>query len=148
MKKYFRSFLIVLTIILLSLFGSEFLNIITELLSRSTLKILLIILVTAFVWQLIKKFPPKKIFVIILVVVLFSQVLLAEELLHVLLFGGLGVVAREDKLKYGLLIGVSVSVGDEILQWILPYRVGDIKDVILNIACFLLGYYSTKIVKA
>ncbi|MFP6732021.1 MAG: VanZ family protein [Alphaproteobacteria bacterium] len=37
------------------------------------------------------------------------------------------------------MICLSVSVGDEVFQWLLPDRVGDPRDVAMNIAACLLG---------
>lgn len=38
------------------------------------------------------------------------------------------------------LIGISISIGDEILQAVLPWRVYDLRDVALNVVSFTVGW--------
>ncbi len=63
-----------------------------------------------------------------------------EERLHFLLFGGLGFFSM---LLFPPLVAVAVAVLgsglDELLQWKLPDRVGDWRDVGFNVAAALGG---------
>ena len=64
----------------------------------------------------------------------------ATEWFHFIMFGSFGLLAcRLWRPAAGILICLSVSSGDEILQWYLPDRVGDLRDVAMNIAACLLG---------
>jgi hypothetical protein len=71
-----------------------------------------------------------------------SGVLTPAEVMHVPLFGGLGATlyAKCDQ-KHAFLWLAAVSVGDEVLQAILPYRTGSIQDVALNFVSGLAGYF-------
>lgn len=83
-----------------------------------------------------------KFLLLILATIVLSKLLVAEELLHLVLFGLLGVFFARDfagKPRVGVVLGAAICVGDELLQWALPYRVGDLKDVLLNLAAFLSG---------
>lgn len=71
------------------------------------------------------------------------------EKTHVVTYGLLGCLTMRDVLKssgskilpylFALLFVVSVSAADEIFQWFLPYRVGDLRDVITNVLAGSLG---------
>ena len=62
------------------------------------------------------------------------------EWLHFILFGAFGLLAtRVWRPAAAVVICLSMSVGDEIFQWFLPDRVGDLRDVAMNIAACLLG---------
>jgi VanZ family protein len=65
---------------------------------------------------------------------------IVEERLHFILFGGFGFVSL---LLWRPVVGVLVcclmSGGDELLQWFLPSRVGDWKDVGFNLLACLGG---------
>jgi len=69
----------------------------------------------------------------------------AEELIHIFFFGALGMSLKadsracEDNSEF-LILGMIVSIADELLQSILPWRVGDLRDVALNLVSFLFGY--------
>jgi len=63
------------------------------------------------------------------------------ERVHLLEYGLLGWLAIRDNLRDGKIVKASifsavfilgVSVVDETFQWWLPYRVGDIRDVVFN----------------
>ena len=73
-----------------------------------------------------------------------------EEKTHILMYGLLGYLAAKDLLSRGraakpkdlvmaLAFVALVSACDETFQWFLPYRVGEIKDFILNMAGGSLG---------
>ena len=62
------------------------------------------------------------------------------EWFHFILFGSLGLLTTRAWFPVAaIMICLSVSVGDEVFQWLLPDRVGDPRDVAMNIAACLLG---------
>ncbi len=64
----------------------------------------------------------------------------ATEWIHFVLFGLFGLFAtRLWRPAIAVAICLLVSGGDEVLQWFLPDRVGDPRDVLMNIAACLLG---------
>lgn len=67
---------------------------------------------------------------------------LPEERIHILLFGSLGfllgVHSQRPALQW-ILLGLLVAVLDEGLQALLSYRVGDLRDIIINSLSLLLG---------
>ena len=64
----------------------------------------------------------------------------AVEWFHFLLFGMFGLLAtRLWRPAAAVAICLVVSGGDELFQWVLPDRVGDWRDVAMNIAACLLG---------
>ncbi|NQU94849.1 MAG: VanZ family protein [Candidatus Omnitrophica bacterium] len=83
-------------------------------------------------------------------VLILLQTYFAERL-HVIEYGLLGYLALRDFsgkglrgtisdcIKPALLFVLWVSMLDEGFQWILPYRTGDIRDVITNMASGFLG---------
>jgi VanZ family protein len=68
-----------------------------------------------------------------------------EETLHIVKYGGLGFLAQALVHKQGisnrlaLSFVIAISIFDEVIQHFLPYRVGDLRDVGLNIASGLWG---------
>ena len=57
-----------------------------------------------------------------------------EERLHFLLFGALGWLAPQIMaLPWAWLTLLSLAVGDEVLQYFLPSRVGELRDVGVNV---------------
>jgi len=73
---------------------------------------------------------------------------LAEKT-HILSYGLLGYMATNDlyktknsPLKSVLLaftFGLFINISDEIFQAVLPYRFGEIRDIITNIVCTVIG---------
>jgi hypothetical protein len=62
------------------------------------------------------------------------------EWLHFILFGAFGLLAtRIWRPAAAVVICLTLSVGDEVFQWFLPDRVGDLRDVAMNAAACLLG---------
>ena len=58
-----------------------------------------------------------------------------EERLHFICFGLLGFSAyRAFGIKLAMMLSCSAGMGDEVLQYFLPSRVGDWRDVVMN--CF------------
>jgi hypothetical protein len=63
-----------------------------------------------------------------------------EERLHFLVFGAFGLVTgRTFTGKMGLLLCIATAGLDELLQWALPDRVGDWRDVGFNLLAVLGG---------
>ena len=63
-----------------------------------------------------------------------------EERLHFLLFGALGWLAPQIMaLPWALLSLLSLAIGDEVLQHFLPSRVGELRDVGVNVLAALGG---------
>ena len=67
------------------------------------------------------------------------ELLNRNELAHFLFFGMLAVQATGLKLQ-GLAVALMVCALDELLQWFLPYRVGEWRDVSLNVLCLVPLY--------
>ena len=67
---------------------------------------------------------------------------LPEERVHIVLFGFLGFllgIHSHRPASQWLLFGLLLAVLDEGLQTLLPYRVGDLRDIIINSLSLLLG---------
>jgi len=67
---------------------------------------------------------------------------LPEERLHVVKFGFLGFLVIAPPIStnpYWILFCVFVAVMDEGIQALLPYRVGDIRDIVINIISLAWG---------
>ncbi len=63
-----------------------------------------------------------------------------EERFHLVLFGLLGYIGRlafDTKRAGGFC--AALSIGDELFQWFLPFRVGDLRDVVMNGAASMAG---------
>lgn len=68
-----------------------------------------------------------------------------EETLHIVKYGGLGFLAQALVHMQGvsnrqaIAFVIAISIFDEVIQHFLPYRVGDLRDVGLNIVSGLWG---------
>ncbi len=70
----------------------------------------------------------------------FSGYLQPVETMHFLIFSWFGyLVSSVFGLVRGILVVICMAVGDEILQFCLPYRVGDLHDVFINALSGLTG---------
>ena len=64
------------------------------------------------------------------------------EKIHVVLFGSLGFLSRKlFQLRWALLGCTTISIGDEVLQHFLVDRVGDMRDVGINLFSACLGIF-------
>lgn len=72
------------------------------------------------------------------------------EKTHVILYGALGYLAIKDTqnkipglvkpLFYATLFTSAINLLDELFQGILPYRVGEVRDILINFICTVLGF--------
>lgn len=92
--------------------------------------------VTILAWLVSEKLSAMLVLINILAGVIAWQMELLHrnELAHFLFFGMLAVQATGLGLK-GFIVALSVCALDELLQWFLPYRVGEWRDVWLNVLC-------------
>jgi hypothetical protein len=66
--------------------------------------------------------------------------LMPAEAVHFLVFSWLGWFSiTVFGPLYGIMAVISVAVGDEILQYYLPSRIGDIHDVVINLVSGCIG---------
>ena len=105
--------------------------------------VLLVITATSYIAKFVKNLRNlwwRLLLIIVLLTAIFQYVPVAEERIHFILFGLLGYLGITlFGLWKGLLICIIFSVGDEFFQWLLPDRVGDIRDVIFNIVASSIG---------
>ncbi len=116
--------------------------------------IIFIIITLLIIYFLIKKKKLKISFflLIFLFLILFwiTQIEKPAERIHFLEYGILGVLifkATGEKVKqniFGIILLVMIAVIDELIQYMLPNRVGDIKDVIMNIIGGIIGLWLGK----
>ncbi len=75
---------------------------------------------------------------------------LPEERFHLLEFGLLGFLLSRDLVhKYfywPIILGSLWGGFDELVQALLPYRVGDIRDLILNLLCVIWGVVAHRVI--
>ncbi len=118
--------------------------------------ILTLLLVAAGVWFLLRVWRRLEGLVPRLIVAaaviaygyLFASLDVVVERVHFLEYGVLGYLGyrvlhhrRSDVTVFAasLLLCAVVGLGDEVIQWVLPRRVGEIRDVWINVAASLLG---------
>ena len=63
----------------------------------------------------------------------FAGAMTIAEITHVVLFGALGLILAPLAPRLALPLLLAVSVGDELLQALLPWRVGSLPDVAFNV---------------
>lgn len=61
-----------------------------------------------------------------------------NEAAHFLFFGLFGIIAARLALTHAILSALFIGFLDELLQYFLPYRVGEFRDVVLNWICAFL----------
>jgi len=136
-----------ISFILLNTFlGRQLYNFLISLGGRSLVIIIMGILAGCcliFVWRKIDK---TKLFQLVLLLFLGVTAALflniAEERLHIVKFGFLGFLVMTSSIisrKKGAILGISLAILDEGIQTLLPYRVGDIRDVAINLLSLLWG---------
>jgi hypothetical protein len=70
----------------------------------------------------------------------FAGAMTVAEIAHVVLFGALGLILSPLAPRLALPLLLAVSAGDELLQAFLPWRVGSLFDVALNVICGFGSY--------
>lgn len=140
-------------------FARGFLNFLYDFLGKELLSLSANLLLVMFFLFGIYKFRQRDIRHIVLflipavILVLFAMTLdRPEERIHFLQYGLLGFLVykgfeRVNTMKPILIGGFIVTVGavDEIIQWFLPNRVGDLRDVMFNSIGGLLGTWFAKV---
>ncbi len=63
----------------------------------------------------------------------FAGAMTVAEITHVVLFGALGLILAPLAPRLALPLLLAVSMGDELLQALLPWRVGSLFDVAFNV---------------
>ncbi len=140
------SLLVILTITLLSLFGRQLFEQIVPLLGRSGIEFatLTTLLVLLFVLRLYRIWW--QLLILLTALAVARYFFIAEELVHIIFFGTLGFSLQRDgrrgrsHLSMGI-IGLAVCAGDELLQHFLPWRFGDLRDVVLNSVAFGSSFF-------
>ncbi len=86
-----------------------------------------------------------------LILALAAQLSIPEERFHFLQYGLLGILVLKtvrlqlwSQLLLATLFVVLVGAGDELIQWVLPNRVGDLRDVGMNTLAGVLGVWIGK----
>lgn len=72
---------------------------------------------------------------------------ITEERIHIIKYGLLGFLLFRDFIKLGITLsykmvflwGLFIGSIDETFQWILPYRVGDLRDIFFDTISVILG---------
>ena len=139
---------LIVTIVLFSVFGRALLRIFEQFVGRENLTWLIPIMlgVPLIIWWARQRprLSKEVIFQMVWIAVAAGVFMLitphVEEGVHLLLFGLLGYFSLA--LFYpasGLMVCAAVSGLDELLQWVLPDRVGDWRDVAMNLAAALAG---------
>jgi VanZ family protein len=125
----------------LSIFGREMQSVVSsnDLISIAEYVIAAALIVTSLLVVVVKpRGPfnwPLTIVAMIVFVLIPYQLDRYEERLHFICFGLLGFSAyRAFGIKLAMMLTFSAGLGDEVLQYFLPSRVGDWRDVIMN--CF------------
>lgn len=125
-------------------FGREMLSVWINLLILLTIVIILTYMKSAFANVPLTKVS---LFLIVLVCALFFiQYFAPEERVHLFQYGFLGFLCMKALGGMGwrtickaITIVAIVGIGDELIQYFLPTRVGDCRDVGLNVVCGLPG---------
>ena len=74
------------------------------------------------------------------VLAVFAEAITPAEIAHVVLFGSLGTTLSPLVPRLALPLLVAVSAGDELLQALLPWRVGSLFDVAFNVVSAFGSY--------
>ena len=145
-------------VILSASFNLQILNFLNNILGeKNVTKVFYILTICFFAYLLIMSLKMKintirKVTIVIIVFtvlyLMYKQTIFAEKT-HFFMYGLLGFLAMKDtaskiqNIKMSLLIAVcfcaGVSILDELFQGLLPYRVYDIKDIILNLISTIFG---------
>ena len=134
-------------------------DIVNKIRSIGSLEYITITLVAIFllilIFSNIRKISQKQILYRILLTICFIALIITvtefpEEKMHVIEYGLLGwLIAwamssshlHIRNILLGLLLGWGIGFGDEIIQYFLPNRVYDIRDVVLNGISITIGFF-------
>lgn len=83
---------------------------------------------------------PKRFLLLILLIPLFLIKGSPEEKFHIFLYFLTGYFSKISFGKYGILYFTLLAIIDEIIQYFLPNRYFDIKDIILNLGAGIMGF--------
>lgn len=117
-----------------------------EALVVSVIGAVMLLLVAALIAFLVRNHvPPVKVAGSLVIVTLASycvwRIPLAVERVHILQYALLGWFALRDLKPRGttfrmsimaFIVCLAVGIVDELIQWVLPYRVFDLKDIVMN----------------
>lgn len=140
----------VVVIVLLSVFGRDVQLFLITRIDSSYIAVTVFSILFCFLftlWRERGKYHIKKRIFLIATVLLMVGVgaiqlryLMPAEALHFLVFSWLGWVSvTVFGPLYAFVAVVSVAVGDEILQYYLPDRIGDIHDIVINLLSGFIG---------
>lgn len=63
-----------------------------------------------------------------------------EEKFHIFLYFLIGYFSRKNFKNYGILYFTGLAIIDEIIQYFLPNRYFDLKDIIINLGAGIIGF--------
>lgn len=97
------------------------------------------------IWNLEWKRITAFVFILIFFTITMQLIKIPEERVHILEYGFLGIlvykgykISKQSLLRSVIFVG-TIGVGDELIQWLLPNRVGEIKDIGLNLLGGIFG---------
>ncbi|MBI5892260.1 MAG: VanZ family protein [Deltaproteobacteria bacterium] len=103
------------------------------------------------IWNLEWKRITAFVFLLIFFTVTMQLIKVPEEKVHILEYGFLGILvykgykfSNRPLLRSVIFVG-AIGIGDEFIQWLLPNRVGEIKDVGLNLLGGIFGVLASTI---
>ncbi len=154
-RRWFATWLLLLSVIpLLSIYGRRLQAFSREHLNTDVLAwaiaVPTLLLVVIFLLDQARRYGYRRLWHLAWALALFGILPLTlnavEERLHFLVFGAFGLVTgRTFTGRIGLLLGISAAGLDELLQWALPDRVGDWRDVGFNLVSVLGGLLLAKL---
>lgn len=148
-RRWLVAWLLLLGVIpLLSIYGRRLQTFSREYLDAGILAWLIavptLLLVIAFLLDQTRRYGYRRLWHLTWILALFGLLPLTlpavEERLHFLVFGAFGLITgRAFAGRTGLLLSIAAAGLDELLQWALPDRVGDWRDVGFNLLAVLGG---------
>ncbi len=149
---------IIAAIFFLCIFGRAILSFGLEIISRPTLRLSMTIILLCWIFFTATglSFSRKNLLsgVVLAALSLITYKLLgsSEEMFHAIIYAALGSSLYRD-LKGGkspllsaIALGSMIGAADELFQYLIPWRVGDLRDVVLNIVAVSWGVMADKMV--
>jgi len=123
--------------------GQRFLSIIVN---------IIFVVITVFIIYFLRKKNKLKISFLFLLIILFliNKIERPEERIHFLEYGILGALIFKATGKgtkqniFAIILLFIIAVIDELIQYILPNRVGDIRDIVMNLTGGVIGLWLGK----